>query len=252
MLWVVEGVGDHNHDNPSKSFFHDLAFEFAVTKNMTSERAMIEIARKHPALTLPANFKRQMENMRAHASSSGKLDGRVVGILEAFLRAVPAGLFVLNATVNPVMIPFFFYGLDQLVASTIGNFQHPLNLVVDGTYKINRQNLVLLAVGVCGLRLLASGIVNQVLPIFYMVARVEENESWDLLFKSACEHYLARFGLDLSIITGAVFRDCSAGVHEACLKYFGAQCIVFRDLEHVKRTLRIGYRNIDLQSDIPS
>ena len=108
-----------------------------------------------------------MENMRSHQSSRGKLDGRVVGILQAFLLAVPAGLFVLNATVESVMIPFFFYGLDQLVASSIGNYKHLLSLVMDGTYRINRQNLVLLAVGVCGLRLLASGIVNQVANILH-------------------------------------------------------------------------------------
>ena len=83
---------------------------------------------------------------------------------------------------------------------------------------MNRQNLVLLAVCISGLRLVGSSIVNQVLPIFFMVARVEENESWDLLFRTASEYYLQRFGINLATCVGAVFRDCTAGAGPAIAK----------------------------------
>ena len=105
-------------------------------------------------------------------------------------------MFTLNAVLEPIAIPFFFYGLDAVVASTMQSFSSPLNLIIDGTYRMNRQNLVLLAVCISGLRLVGSSIVNQVLPIFFMVARVEENESWDLLFRTASEYYLS----DLELI----------------------------------------------------
>jgi hypothetical protein len=196
VMWLVESVGEHVHEERSKSFFQNLAFEYATTKNLTADRAIVEIGKKSSDLELPPGFRKSMENIRHYRSTSGRIDGRVRGVLQAFLLALPAGLFTLNAVLEPIAIPFFFYGLDAVVASTMQSFSSPLNLIIDGTYRMNRQNLVLLAVCISGLRLVGSSIVNQLLPIFFMVARVEENESWDLLFRTASEYYLS----DLELI----------------------------------------------------
>ena len=130
-MWLVESVGEHVHEERAKSFFRNLAFEYASTKNLTADRAIVEIWKKSPDLELPPGFRKSIENIGHYRSTSGRIDGRVRGVLQAFLFTLPAGLFTLNAVLEPIAIPFFFYGLDAVVASTMQSFSSPLNLIID-------------------------------------------------------------------------------------------------------------------------
>ena len=238
VVWVIESSKAHCHNEVSKSRFHDLAVKYGVEKGLTAEKAIIQLRRDFPDLVLPEGFDRTIENIRSNESTTGKTDGRIIGILEGFLRNPPPGLFVLTAIVSPViLIPFMCAGLDTVVADLIRNFTLPLHVVIDGTYNINRENLVLLGLGLCGLRMLASGIVNQVVPMFFCLARVEEYASWKALFEAAISHYSQHFGIDLRARVGYVFRDCTAGANRAVTECFGEDTDSFRDLEHVKRNI---------------
>ena len=237
VLWVIEQSGLHDHAQLSKRALHDLAVEYGVKRRLTADRAILEIHSDLPGTQLPETFKRTVDNVRLSHFSGTKFDGRILGILQAFLASLPVGLFLAAYVLEPSpMIPFMIPGLDSLAAQTMRSFSG-LNMVIDGTYKINREDLVLMALCLVGLRLTPRGIVNQIIPIFFMLARVEEHESWKFLFEAAVKHYSEKFGLDISTRVRAVFRDCSAGAEAACFAVFGNDIQVFRDLEHVKRNI---------------
>ena len=243
IAWVIDSSGDHLHDTLSEHRLREIAFKYGVEKGMTAGKAIVQIQRDLPLVVLPPDFAKTIENIRSNESKTGKVDGRVVGILKAFLLSlavIPIGIFAgFNAVVEPSpLLTFMCSGLDTIVAGLIRTFTMPLQIVIDGTYNVNRQNLVLMAVGLCGLRVLKSGIVNQVVPMFFCLARVEEYTSWKALFDAMIDHYSRHFQIDLRARVGSVFRDCSAGAQRAIEECLGEDTNVFRDLEHVKRNIK--------------
>ena len=79
--------------------------------------------------------------------------------------------------------------------------------------------------------------VSGSIPIFFMLARVEEHESWKFSFQGAVKQYSEKFGLDISTRVRGVFWDCAAGSEAVCFSVFGDGIRVFRDFVHVKQNI---------------
>jgi len=170
---TVERSHEHHHENalPTKAMQKKVAKEYVVTKGLSVNRATVAM---NSAGCDVAISETTLANVRkgANRRNRGNVDSSVRGMLRQFVNSSPSdvsfGNFQIDsdATRIPFTIPPLARVAYDFMMLTVGG----LAFVLDGTYKVNVQNLVLLCIGVVGIIMISgSAIVKQLIPCLFCI-----------------------------------------------------------------------------------
>jgi hypothetical protein len=237
---TVERCHEHQHANalPTKAMQKKVAHEYVVTNGLTVNRALLAMDGAKCGVSISETT---LANVRKGASrrNRGNVDSSVRGMLRQFVNSSPSDLSFGDHQIDSsaTRIPFTCPPLARVAYEFMMLSPAGLAFVLDGTYKVNAQSLVLLCIGVVGLNMISSSaIVNQMIPCYFALAHVEDDGAYRSFLQAFLKYYMEVFGIDLSVRTHHVYRDAADGALRALRDAF-PHAAMHRDLQHVKRNI---------------
>jgi hypothetical protein len=224
LVRTVERAHQHCHSDaaPTKAKQKQVARDYVVTGGLTVNRALVAMRSANCNVAVSDTT---LANVRKSASrrNRGNVDSSVRGMLRQFVSSPPPdvvfGAHQIDGTAT--RIPFTFPPLaglayDFMMLSTVG-----LAFVLDGTYKVNSQSLVLLCIGVVGITMISgSSFVNQMIPCYYALAHVEDDGAYRSFLEAFLKYFADTFAIDLSLRASHVYRDAADGALAALRRAF--------------------------------
>jgi len=206
MVRTVERSGQHAHEGaPTKALQKKLVHTYCVEKGLTPDRARNAMHRDGVEVPIDTYLFKNHKSACA-SKSKGVVDSSVRQSLKEFVSSAPSGVYFGKHQIDEfaTRIPFTIVALAAVAAAFMSNApaDEGIKLVIDGTYKVNAQKLVLLCIGVVGIACLASGhIVNKFIPLFFALAHVEDDGAYEFFLRSCLAYFWDVHSLDLSALT---------------------------------------------------
>ena len=184
---VLEKVNDHDGESDEEVKKKALVKEYAKFSPKVAERKLSAMGVKHGGEWLGL-----LKGARYRAAKTApRYDGEFVGTMERFCAHPPPAVTVMPGSMlelTPTRTQIVFYNAE-LLAEALARIvkDGKVKLVADGTYKTNKQRLVLVGLGAVYLVVEGDRVHNRFVPLMFCLADAEDHLAYASVIEALLE-----------------------------------------------------------------